>query len=430
MNQSYEPLPGQTMDNQPPASRPTPAPWERIALWVSYGAAFLYTYCDISAYQGGVVFLVVFALILTVCTELAYRKQQRSWESYVWLGCLWVIIAGCILGRNHVWEEKAWLFLHLFAVYYVLVRSGRLLEGATGRFFLLDGLNALIIFPLKRLFLRIQVLWDTLACAMRPKGKAGGYGRLGTAAAILVAVLLFWGALALLSSADDTFDRVLGGLIRGIRIDQLGEFLLRLMVSLPVGAYLYGLVVGTQREDPALLAKQGSSIVSGMSKLRRVSSGVWTGLMAAFVLLYLVFFGIQGSYLFGAFTHTLPEEFTVAQYARKGFFELCWVVGLNFALLAVVMASGSQPLRRNKPAKIMATILLAQCVLFSLIAFSKLYLYISCFGFTPLRLQSSWLVAVIFAGCLASLYGLWSGRKVSSLWILFSAVSLALLHLV
>lgn len=430
MSQSYEPLSGQTVDRQKPAARPAPALWERIALWVSYGAALLYTYCDISAYQGGTAALAAFALILTVGTELVCRKQKRSWESYVWLGCLWVIVAGCLMGRNQVWGEKAWLFLHLFAVYYVLVRSGRLLEGETGRFFLLDGLNALIVFPLKRLFLRAQVLWDTLACAMRPKGKDGGYGRLGTVAAILVAMLLFWGALALLSAADDTFDRVLGGLIRRIRIDHMGEFVLRLMVSLPVGAYLYGLVAGTQRESPALLAQRGSSILAGMSALRRVPSGVWTGLMAGFVLLYMVFFGIQGGYLFGAFTHTLPADFTVAQYARQGFFELCWIVGLNFTLLAAVMASGSQPLRRHKPAKIMATILLAQCMLFALIAFSKLYLYISCFGFTPLRLQSSWLVTVIAAGCLASLYGLWSGRKVSGKWLLFSAVSLALLHLV
>lgn len=417
-------------DDRQTSARPVPARWERIALLVSYAGALLYTYCDISAYQSGTLCLAAFALAFTISTELAYARQRRSWESVLWLGCLWVIVLGCLIGRNHVWGEKAWLFLHLFAVYYVLVRSGRLLEGETGRFFILDGMNALIIFPFKRLFLRIQVLWDTVAYAIRPGKKGNAYGRFGAIAAVLIAVLLFWSALALLSSADATFDRVLGGLLQRIRIDHMGEWVLRLIISLPIGAYLYALVVGTQRENPALLEKRGRSICNGVTALRRAPSGLWTGLMGGFVLLYMVFFGIQGGYLFGAFAHTLPADFTVAQYARQGFFELCWIVGLNFTLLAAVMVSASQPLRAHRPAQIMATILLAQSVLFAVIAFSKLYLYISCFGFTPLRLQSTWLVTVIFAGCIASLYGLWSGRKISRIWILFSAVSLALLHLI
>ncbi len=430
MSQTYEPLPAQTAETPVPRTKPVYATWERIALAISYVAALLYTYCNISAYQGGTAWLTAFAMILTVGTELAYRKQKRNWESCVWLGCLWVIIASCVVGRNHVWGEKAWLFLHLFAVYYVLVRSGRLMDGMTGRFFMVDGLNALIVFPFKWFFLRIQVLWDTAASLVKPRGKESGYGRLGTIAAILIAILLFGGALALLASADDTFGRVLGGFIGAIRMDHMQEFMLRLILSLPVGAYLYGLVVGTSREPIERLHQRGSSWISRMATLQKVSSGVWAGLMAAFVLLYMVFFAIQGSYLFGAFTHTLPDDFTVAQYARQGFFELCWIVGLNFALLAAVAMSGCQPLRQHKPAKVMATVLMAQSVLFSMIAFSKLYLYIRCFGFTPLRLQSTWLVVVIFAGCLACLYGLWSGKRVARVWILFSAVSLALLHFV
>ena len=65
MSQSYEPLSGQTVDRQKPAARPAPALWERIALWVSYGAALLYTYCDISAYQGGTAALAGAVIILT-----------------------------------------------------------------------------------------------------------------------------------------------------------------------------------------------------------------------------------------------------------------------------------------------------------------------------------------------------------------------------
>ena len=68
-------------------------------------------------------------------------------------------------------------------------------------------------------------------------------------------------------------------------------------------------------------------------------------------------------------------------------------------------------------------------MLFAVIAFSKLLLYISCFGFTPLRLQSSWLVCVLFIGCVCAVYSLLSGKKSFRVWMMFGAVTLALLHL-
>ena len=115
-------------------------------------------------------------------------------------------------------------------------------------------------------------------------------------------------------------------------------------------------------------------------------------LTGCFCAVYLLFFTVQGSYLFGAFRHRLPVGFTVAQYARQGFFQLCMVMGVNFLLLWLVTHS-SRAL--NRPGRIMCTVLLEQSILLAVTALSKLALYIACFGFTPLRLQSSWLVCVL-----------------------------------
>ena len=68
-------------------------------------------------------------------------------------------------------------------------------------------------------------------------------------------------------------------------------------------------------------------------------------------------------------------------------------------------------------------------VLLAVVALSKLALYISCFGFTPLRLQSSWLVCVLLFACVCALYSLWTGKKSMRAWMIFGAVTLSLLHL-
>ena len=133
--------------------------------------------------------------------------------------------------------------------------------------------------------------------------------------------------------------------------------------------------------------------------------------MAVFSAVYLAFFGLQASYLFGAFTRTLPEGYTVAEYARQGFFSLCRVMAVNFALLWLVTRSCAQPVREKRSVLLLCTGILAESLLFAVIAASKLYLYISSFGFTPLRLQSAWLIVVLFAGCACALYALWGGKK-------------------
>ena len=207
-------------------------------------------------------------------------------------------------------------------------------------------------------------------------------------------------------------------------MQSIPDVFLELILSLPVGAYLYGLALGTRRTEPAALAARTARLDGTLAKLRRVPEMVWCVLTGCFCAVYLLFFAVQGSYLFGAFRHRLPAGFTVAQYARQGFFQLCMVMGVNFLLLWLVTHS-SRAL--NRPGRIMCTVLLAQSILLAVTALSKLALYIACFGFTPLRLQSSWLVCVLLAGCAAWLVSLWTARRTCRAWLLFSGVTLALL---
>ena len=206
-------------------------------------------------------------------------------------------------------------------------------------------------------------------------------------------------AVHLLSAADKGFGALMEGVADWFRWDwNPGDWLGRFALSLPVGQYLFGLIAGSRREDPEALRERCGNFTRGLAAFRVVPNPVWTALTGAFCLLYLVFFAVQSRYLFGAFTRTLPEGFIVSEYARQGFFELCKVMAVNFVLLWLVTRLSRRPVREDRPALILCLILLAESLLFAVVAFSKLALYIDCFGFTPLRLQSSWLVCVLFVG--------------------------------
>ncbi len=396
---------------------------EKLAAIVSFPAAYLYI-CFFLEWNS--VYLTVFALVFCLGVALMHQKRQGGWEPWVWLGAMAVCLGAILLDRNRVWDTGlAILFIHGFAVYYCLCRADVLLEGRTSHLLPLDALYGVIIFPFGRFFLRIRVL----VAMIRDGRKQRSSSLLWTLVAILAAVALLCLAGKLLSRADEGFAK----LMLWLRLPEPGvaltDFLLRLLLSLPVGAYLYGLVAGAGRVTPEEMRTRGQTICHNLEKLRRVPNAVWLVLLAAFVLLYGVFFGVQGSYLFGAFTRTLPEGFTVAEYARQGFFALCKVMALTFVLLWLALRSAGKDQSQSKPLRIMATALLGESMLLAVTAASKLWLYIDCFGFTPLRLQSAWLIAVLFMGCVASLWSLWTGRRSVRAWAMLSGISLALLHL-
>lgn len=420
---------------------------EQIAAFLMYPLAFCYIQMLLAPLSAGAVWLCVFCAGFLAMTELLCRGRRRTWESWVWLGCLLVLIAFRVrliaeAGRcgddapvHAVSPALSFFLLHAYAVYWVLCRSDTLLGGESSRLLPLDAMNGMIVFPFGGFFLRIRTAVSALAQLLRTRGgeKRSAAVRAGIAAAILAACALLVLSMRALSDADARFGAAVSGLLAVLTPDwnerTLADFLFRFCLSLPVGAYLFGLIAGAARREPQALRARGSAFEQALEKLRSVPAAVLAALAAVFAAVYLAFFALQASYLFGAFTRTVPEGYTVAEYARQGFFSLCRVMAVNFALLWLMARTGVRPPRTQRALRALCTVLLAQSLLFAVIAASKLTLYITIYGFTPLRLQSAWLIAVLTAGCGCALYSLWSGKRSFRFWTLFSGLTLALLHL-
>ena len=426
-----------------PASKPFSAGWQEITAAVAmYLLAWWYLWGSMLFFgglgeKGSAFWTLVFTLGFVGLAELLHWRTPRPRESWIWLGCLGAILLSLMLWPeldkldSHVWDPYLRsLFLHLAAVWWLLSRSGRLCEGKSGHLLPLDGIHGFLLFPFKHFYLRIRTVFFALRQPFRNRRRVKGATLFWSCLALLAAAVLFVVAAGLLMDADKGFDSLMGRIGDWFRFDWNREWIGKLLLSLPVGQYLFGLLAGTGREEPETLRERGKALCGWVESLRKVPNLVWTLLTGAFCLLYLLFFAIQSRYLFGAFTRTLPEGFIVSQYAREGFFELCKVMAVNFALLWLVSRMSRTPVRENRPTLILCLILLAESLLFAVVAFSKLALYIDCFGFTPLRLQSSWLVCVLFVGCLAFGWNLLTGKKSMRAWMVFSAVTLSALCLV
>lgn len=413
-----------------PEKKPFAANRAEIAFaFLSYVAAYFYVllwfndlgYSD----EPRILWRVLPVAVFAACAVLILnRGKKKSAESWFWLACFVSLVAAFAFRLHGVWDEpQLFLLIHACLIWWTLSHSGKLLEGVSSRFLPVDGTNGLIIIPFRNFFLRIRCVFHGISRWIKRSKK--GANLLWTALAVLLAVALFAAAAGLLMQADSNFAQSLDRILRHLEPDE--EVIVYVLCSLPVGAYIFGLIGGSVRMEEEFLRREKSASERFLAAIRRVPAGFWAAVILLFSALYVAFFALQTSYFLGAFTHTLPEGFIVSRYAREGFFELCRVMAINFALLWLVTRMSEKDTKNSRLLKFCCLLLLFESLLFAVIAASKIILYVSDLGWTPKRIQSLWLVGVLAAACLAWGIHLISGKKTFKPWLMLSAGTLCVL---
>lgn len=82
----------------------------------------------------------------------------------------------------------------------------------------------------------------------------------------------------------------------------------------------------------------------------------------------------------------LPIEYTYAEYAREGFFQLLFVTAINFSIILFYLYYVNKGLE-NKTVKKMLLTLIMFSILLIFNSYYRMFLYIGAYGFTILRLQ-------------------------------------------
>lgn len=364
-------------------------------LYLLLGYGFIWMFTNSTSAWCLPVYTVFYAVVVLLYARiLGIRPVKESWFWFVILLILGIsqeIDNGMMVGR--------FLALLLVAAYWTFAVSGRLLDqGRTSGWILFDGWNALGMVPFTNMDALIRVLFHQKSGdgeqdkTSLPEMKAVALG-LGIAA-VLLCILL-----PLLSGADAGFEMLTGDVADWITAHLLG-FALRMCFAIPVSFYLFGLTFG------GLTGRHTDYIKEDMLKKTKNQIQILPvpAAVTIFVLIcgvYLLFIGLQGSYLFSALAGKLPEAFTYAEYARRGFFELCQVSVWN---LCILIMSDLFTRRKDKQfmcLKGMNVCLSVLTLLLITTAIGKMFLYISAYGLTAYRILSLtfmlWLT-IIFVG--------------------------------
>lgn len=130
-----------------------------------------------------------------------------------------------------------------------------------------------------------------------------------------------------------------------------------------------------------------------------------TTVLALLNALFLVFVFIQMKYLFGGAEFVFGANMTFADYARKGFFELAWVVLISAVILLAVYRSFAY---HGAPWYVTAlqSLLIVQVGLIAVSALRRMNLYQAEYGYTELRLYVEWFIYYLLALLAVSLASL------------------------
>ena len=352
-----------------PFSAPKNPQWVMLAaLLLSYAAGYEYVdrclgfglASEYSAWRAGV---LVFVALYTVVVELAAwagdRKPSRTAAAW-W--CCWLVqslaMAGWSLHTDDLgfWQVVAW---HCTAIYYVLARNDLLAAGRTSCLVLLDGVAGMFAIPFGNFLLRTQLLWQALHRWWA--NHAGRKGRtLETAVSITAALLLGGAACATLAGADDNFARLWGHLGSWLGQlfgqDALLANLLIFALSLPVGAWLFGLAGGSaRRKAPPVAAEQFYGKLAALPRLPQLMGVL---VMAVLCGVYTLFFAVQAAEFAAALGAPLPLTAPdAAAFAVNGFWEFCRILALDLTVLAALHFLGAQPVTQKGLSRVLAVAL-------------------------------------------------------------------------
>ena len=191
-------------------------------------------------------------------------------------------------------------------------------------------------------------------------------GAVGTGLLISLPIMLVM--ILLLMSADAAFE----GLLDLLPEIELSEFVHSLFWGTLLGWILYSRGISLAREDgaaPARSRAKGANALTVNTVLIMVS------------LVYVVYLFSQLAYFAGGLSGILPEEYTLAQYARRGFFEMAWLCAINLGILCMtIWLIREETLPRLT--KIAGTFLAGITIFLILTASAKMFLYIGSYGLT------------------------------------------------
>ena len=327
---------------------------------------------------------------LSICLSWWYLRRSGCRGSGYTTALL---VLSMVITAGFAWSAdsfvKSWLFLFLIAgvnlAFCLMTGRNRFTPGSARS--LLDAARTVFGFGIGHMDQSCR----GVAVAFRSGSElTRRSGAVLTGLAIAVPALVV--VLPLLISSDAAFEGL---------VNLLPDFDLYEIFATAVAGGLLGIFLYTR----AVALRHGELPEAPARERKGLHSLTMNTALGAVCAVYLAYLFSQLAYFVGGFSGILPEGFTRAEYARRGFFEMTCLAGINLAL----MTFGVTQVRHEgrAPGSTRALCLFLGLVTEFLAASSaaKMVMYIGSYGLTRLRVLT--MVIMVFLGITTALVCVW-----------------------
>ena len=219
---------------------------------------------------------------------------------------------------------------------------------------------------------------------------------------LIISVPLLVIVIALLAEADTVFQNLIVNVLKPLEFISSIPFAERVGVIAIITVILFGYL--------AVVLKVKVEGVSAPTERNTVGldTTIVTTVLAMVNAVYILFCGIQFTYLFGGeeVIRSVPD-YTYAEYARRGFSELIVVTIINLSVLLIGLHFTKNDGKLARLVRVLRCLLVLCTVIILYSAHLRLKLYEEAYGYTYARIFAHTFIAFLFILFLLTLYKLW-----------------------
>ena len=201
---------------------------------------------------------------------------------------------------------------------------------------------------------------------------------------------------ALLMASDEMFKAMFSVFFDDF-LSKILKYILYAILGLPIAMFFFSEWYSKYTEDQ----KQLHSVYN--RPVHRTDSHVVPlalvySVVIPMCVVYFMYLIAQVSYFISFIAkNLLPKNFTIVDYARRGFFELCVIAVINLVVIVLIITFSRQ--HEGKTAKGINTIVVIMSVftiIFIATAIYKMSMYIKTYGYTPMRIDTALFMIFLF----------------------------------
>ncbi|MFV0363018.1 MAG: DUF4173 domain-containing protein [Suipraeoptans sp.] len=385
------------------------ASWSYVWLCIDHGGIYWLVFAVIYIGAG---------IIYAIMNKRTISKESGLYALFIIAASICLAFIGSDISMNNAiayeFEFPLLVFYHGFGVYFIMTINNNRIDDCLDERSVIDMLRGVFAIPF-RYFIRlaqaiisgVSRLFNKAITGERKHGKKIEQIVIGISLGFFILLI----AIPILMSAEESFSNFVwtfGGHLIKIMEMLFDNIDFRFICMILVASYLYGLLYGANvSKTPLAIHREPKYTLAAVTCQVVVCS------------LYALFFVVK-------FVDVLQKVnaseggLVYSEYAREGFFELCFIAFLNVLIYYLIRYMSEW---KNKKIKVLSTVLSVETLAFIILAFYKMNMYITAYGYTFKRIITSWFMVVLFVGFILFIYQTWRKFNAIRITVWFGSIS-------